>query len=492
MVSVVAVIALPVYTSLFLNPSISRLLTQKTEEEAVRVATHLTQVVGIGEEGLSHDSLPAGLMEDVMHIQESFNIVKVRIFSPAGEIIFSTDPKDLGERNRKRYFREIVAKGMTHTNVSRKDSRSPEDRIMTADMVETCVPIMKGGKFLGAFEIYYDMPTVMRKLDRLIYRSSVIVLVVTLGLFAAVALSAVKVHRTLIERHGVETELRQHRLHLEEMVRERTAEILKTNEHLQQEIRERREIEKSLQKSEEKYRSLVESTEDSIYLVDRDYRYLFMNRTHLARMNFSDDRFIGQPYGSFHSPQETKEFKEMIDLVFLTGDSVKHEHRSVRDGRYFLRTLSPVRSSDGEISAVTVVSKDITDNKLLEERLHILSLTDELTGLYNRRGFFTLAEQQLKIANRLKKGPVLLSIDLDDLKWINDTFGHVEGDRALKETAHILRESFRDSDVMARIGGDEFVVLQLVDEDSGAAETLTERLQNNLEVFNAKRSVGGG
>jgi diguanylate cyclase (GGDEF)-like protein len=97
----------------------------------------------------------------------------------------------------------------------------------------------------------------------------------------------------------------------------------------------------------------------------------------------------------------------------------------------------------------------------IKAELKSLSLTDELTGLHNRRGFLTLARQQVKIAHRLKKKLLLLYIDMDNLKWINDNLGHEEGDRALKEMAQIMSATFRASDLVARMGGDEFAVLGL-------------------------------
>jgi two-component system, cell cycle response regulator len=95
----------------------------------------------------------------------------------------------------------------------------------------------------------------------------------------------------------------------------------------------------------------------------------------------------------------------------------------------------------------------------LQEKLLKLSVTDELTGLYNRRGFFTLAEQLVKLSNRQKNVLYLLFADLDNLKEINDIYGHEAGDQVLIETAKIFRDSFRDSDIIARIGGDEFIVV---------------------------------
>jgi diguanylate cyclase (GGDEF)-like protein len=120
-----------------------------------------------------------------------------------------------------------------------------------------------------------------------------------------------------------------------------------------------------------------------------------------------------------------------------------------------------------------------------EETLLVLSLTDDLTGLYNRRRFFVLTEQYLKVAIRIKKRLLLLFIDMDDLKWINDHHGHNEGDQALIDLAKILMQSFRESDIIARIGGDEFVVLFVSTDDN--SERLLTRLDQNLKDYNEQR-----
>ncbi|HVP91764.1 MAG TPA: diguanylate cyclase [Terriglobales bacterium] len=125
------------------------------------------------------------------------------------------------------------------------------------------------------------------------------------------------------------------------------------------------------------------------------------------------------------------------------------------------------------------------DRKRAEDKVREMSLTDELTRLNNRRGFFTLADQQLKIANRSKKEVFLLYADLDGLKSINDTFGHDVGDKALVETAERLRDAFRESDILARIGGDEFVVL-VVDAGDARPGNLAERLQEKFDEGNAR------
>ena len=117
------------------------------------------------------------------------------------------------------------------------------------------------------------------------------------------------------------------------------------------------------------------------------------------------------------------------------------------------------------------------------ERLRNLSLTDELTGLNNRRGFMILANGLLKFAQRANHPICLMYIDMDSLKMINDTFGHAQGDIALTHFAHILTQTFRDSDVIARMGGDEFAVLTIAATES-SLNVIQERLQSNVDNHN--------
>jgi diguanylate cyclase (GGDEF)-like protein len=124
---------------------------------------------------------------------------------------------------------------------------------------------------------------------------------------------------------------------------------------------------------------------------------------------------------------------------------------------------------------------------LLERELRSLALTDDLTCLHNRRAFLALAGQQLRVARRNTQGLLVFFADVDNLKEINDTYGHQEGDLALVHTADALEQTFRDSDVIARLGGDEFAVLAL--EASGEnREVILRRLEENIKGSNADES----
>jgi diguanylate cyclase (GGDEF)-like protein len=121
----------------------------------------------------------------------------------------------------------------------------------------------------------------------------------------------------------------------------------------------------------------------------------------------------------------------------------------------------------------------------MEEELRALSLIDELTGLYNRRGFLTLVKQQTKIADRMGKEMLLIFADIDRMKLINDTLGHKEGDRALTDAANILKKTLRESDIIARFGGDEFLILAM-EACNEHSEIIYNELQENIKLHNEK------
>ena len=124
---------------------------------------------------------------------------------------------------------------------------------------------------------------------------------------------------------------------------------------------------------------------------------------------------------------------------------------------------------------------------LLDREVRLLAVTDELTGLYNRRGFLASAMHQLKLAHRHSQGVLLLFFDIDNLKGINDAFGHREGDLAIIRAADALEKTFRDSDILARLGGDEFAVLASEASISNR-EAIVARMDRSLEKANAEES----
>jgi len=146
-----------------------------------------------------------------------------------------------------------------------------------------------------------------------------------------------------------------------------------------------------------------------------------------------------------------------IPIIILSG--LADEEMAIKTVQEGAQDYLVKGNFDGNLLARAI--RYAIERHRIKAELKSLSLTDELTGLYNRRGFLTLARQQIKIAHRLKKKLLLVYTDMDNLKWINDTLGHKEGDRALKEMAEIMSSTFRASDLVARMGGDEFAILGL-------------------------------
>jgi len=166
--------------------------------------------------------------------------------------------------------------------------------------------------------------------------------------------------------------------------------------------------------------------------------------------------------------KKAKNLKPQMAIIIATGyiDVFSYDEAIEAGASDFLKKPFTVKELTARAKHVKIV-----------EEMRNLALRDELTGLYNRRGFFTLIEHQLKLAKRKKTGMFLLYADLDDLKSINDTWGHREGDVALIETAKILRKNYRESDIIARIGGDEFVVFPAGTSDDDS-EKILGRLYN--------------
>lgn len=210
LLSVVAILLFPLHTIRYVHPEFNRLLVQLTGEEAVRVATHLSSTLPRwGRGGPFQKELMSWYGEEIEPFRRDLNLVKIKLFSPDGEILYSSDPKEIGGINRKPYFREVVARGSTYTKLIRREEKTLEDKAISTDVVETYIPVMRNGKFAGAFEIYYDISHSKARLDRILRKSSFGVLAVTAGFLLAVSLSTVAAFRSIRARNRLEKQLRE-------------------------------------------------------------------------------------------------------------------------------------------------------------------------------------------------------------------------------------------------------------------------------------------
>jgi diguanylate cyclase (GGDEF)-like protein/PAS domain S-box-containing protein len=261
---------------------------------------------------------------------------------------------------------------------------------------------------------------------------------------------------------------------------------------LVEDITNRKRAEGALRASETLLQTIIETEPECVKLLASDGTLLKINKAGLAMIEADSlEEVRGRCLYPLVAPGHRRAFEKLTEEVFRgKAGKLEFEIFGLRGRHLWLETHAvPLRDEKREIIALLGITRDITEKRRIEKQLRILSVTDELTGLYNRRGFFTLAEQQLRVARRLGKGVFLLSSDLDNLKKINDALGHKKGDQMLTEVAAVLRESFRESDIIARIGGDEFVVFQM--EDAAAfPEGIVSRLQKNIDAHNEKRGRG--
>jgi hypothetical protein len=198
------VIVVPAYSAWFIYPSFGRLLIKSAEHEASSAATHFSLMLFSEDGDLRKDSVRQNLINQLQRIKRDFGLTKLKLYSKSGEILFSTDPQEIGDINTKKYFREIIAKEKTRTKFVHRDGTSLEGQKISVDVVEAYVPIINGNKFIGVFEIYYDVTARKQKIDRLILHSSVIVATLTLGLLATIGLLAVKENKVISERQEAE------------------------------------------------------------------------------------------------------------------------------------------------------------------------------------------------------------------------------------------------------------------------------------------------
>ncbi len=243
-------------------------------------------------------------------------------------------------------------------------------------------------------------------------------------------------------------------------------------------ITESKRAEGALLESEENYRNLFENANEAIF-VAQDGKLIFLNPRTVILIGYSAEELLSMPFIEFIHPDDR-------DMVFdrhvrrMKGEEIPqlynfriiHKYGNVRWVELNVITIN----WKGGKATLNFLS-DITERREAEEALKTLSLKDDLTDLYNRRGFFTLAEQGLKTALRMGTEILLIYGDLDNMKGINDTFGHKEGDQALVAISQILKKTFRESDIIARIGGDEFVILAM-----NSLETSAEKLINRFEL----------
>jgi len=205
--SIVLAIALVSYKIFFINPSFTKLLVDTTEADAVRITRHLASSMLISHKTeIGKDSLDPRLSKEIDQLKEDFELMNLKVFSPSGETVFSANPNETGEINQNAYFHNIVAKGKVHAKMVPKDKESLEGRKVTRDVLETYVPLMNAGRFLGAFEIYYDVTNRRKQLEKVIAEATTIMLMFASALLIAIVFIVRQENIAMKKRRQLEEE----------------------------------------------------------------------------------------------------------------------------------------------------------------------------------------------------------------------------------------------------------------------------------------------
>ena len=255
-----------------------------------------------------------------------------------------------------------------------------------------------------------------------------------------------------------------------------------------EDITDRKRAEESIVKSRNFYLSLIDALPNPIRRTDADGKCDYFNKAWLAHTGKTAGQEIGDAWIQSVHADDRARLLTLQQISFSARSPYVTEYRLRHfsgDYHWIAEFGSPYSEIDGSFGGYISSCYDIEDRKLFEKTLEVMSTTDELTGLFNRRGFFTLAQQQVKLADRNNNKLLLFYMDLDDLKKINDTLGHPEGDLALIEASRIFREIFRKSDIIGRLGGDEFAVLVFEHTTPSDEHAIMVRLRETLKERNA-------
>ena len=296
------VACLPAYTLFVLHPAYHEQLIHETEQEAVRFASYLVRDLRLEGVRMERAQLPAATVEQVELTKSDRHLIKLRFFSPDGEIIFSTEAAEIGKANSSDYFRNIVAKGQVFSKVVAKDHKTADGVVTKIDVVETYVPFMADGRFGGAVEVYYDITSRAEKFNALTLRTTTILVIFALGFLAAMVLALKKARVYLNERDRAEEALRQVNLELETRVTERTNELSAANTHLTGEIAERTLAQMALsqaledaRRDREKLDGILRSVGDGLVVTDHQLAVLHMNTAAEKLLALPLETALGQP-----------------------------------------------------------------------------------------------------------------------------------------------------------------------------------------------------
>ena len=295
---------------------------------------------------------------------------------------------------------------------------------------------------------------------------------------------SVVVLRDIAERKRAEAELRRSRDQLEAVVGERTAALVEANAQLLSEVAARREAGEALRVSEESLRQIAENSSELFWLLELDRSVAYLSPAFERMWGMQPGEIRADAFEALRTvaPEHRDAVRAVVDEGYLRPSQATY--RVVHpDGteRWVQTRAAPVLDERGAVYRVAGVTADVTERKRMEDQLLHDAFHDPLTGLPNRTLFQDRLQHSLELYRRHPdRGFAVMILDLDRFKLVNDSLGHVTGDRLLAAVADRLRAAMRDGDTVARFGGDEFALLLDDVPDAGEALRGAERIRAGL------------
>lgn len=491
--SVMAILLLFGYSYLVLTPSSTDLVAENTEEAAILVGMHIKDDFFHHTKAFAKEDISPEFSRELAEVTEDFRLIKIKVFAPSGEAIFSTDAKEIGVMNTHDYFHQVVAKGKSHTKIVKKDERSLDGQKVSRDVVETYVPVMEGDTFLGAFEIYQDITDSKAKLDILVQNSKELLLVISASLILAMLFISNRARANILARRQTEAIIHRQR----EDLAENNKDLLIVNE-ISEVISHSTDMEQLLPGILEiiasRFSTFSDIRQGGIFLVEDDKLVLTSHRGH-------DDEFLRLHQGLTINDCLCGQVARTGEVLF--SESSAHDVRHTlcaKHGKAHGHVIIPLIAHDAVVGVLYLYTEEnvqlankhdllkglgrqiglAINNVNLYQQTKRLALYDQLTGLPNRRFMEARLDDAVTTAARYERPFSVAMLDIDFFKKYNDTMGHAAGDRILAEVGALIRKETREADFAARYGGEEFIVILTETEQCGACIGV-ERIRRTVE-----------
>lgn len=488
------VVLLFAYSLLFLTPAFTALIAENTEGNAILVGTYVKTQIFPDEKPFAKETLSPVLEQQVTEIIQAFHLMKIKVFAPSGETIFSTEAKDVGVINEHAYFQQVVTKGKPFTKIVQKDNASLEGQKVMVDVVETYVPAMsKDGVFLGAFEVYFDITSPKARLDHLVSLSNRLLYIISAGLLVVMLFIANRVRVNILARRQAELKILQQT----EVLAESNLDLSIVNEIsavISHSVDMDRLLPGILDTIATHFSVFSKISKGGIFLVADDKLILTAHLGH-------DEEFL-----SLHQnltindclcgkAARTGEIVFSENSAFDPSHTLCGQHNQVHGhviipllaqkdvvGVLYLYTEADVYFSDKQNLLQGLgrqIGLAISNANLYQQTKH-LAFYDQMTGLPNRRFMEIKLNEVVTAAERYGRALSVAMLDIDFFKKYNDTMGHAAGDRILENVGALLRKEIREVDFVARYGGEEFLFILIETEQCGACIGL-ERIRRTIE-----------